>query len=796
MRTQYEAVVIGSGFGGAVAACRLAQAGIQVGVLERGRRYPMGTFPRNFTDVLDGWTWQHEQGLFDVRPINEITVIQAAAYGGGSHLYANVHLRMPPDGFEHGWPEVYSRSILDPYYDLVAYMLDVTPIAPDQPLGLPPKTRQMQDVARDLGRTEQFLLPNLAVNFGNPEESKPNKFGVEQFGCRHCGECDIGCNYQSKNTLDLNYLAVAEQRGADVGTQCEVTRIAPRDDGYEVTYFDHAKRVEQRVQARTVVLGAGAVNTTELLLRCRDQYGTLPKLSDRLGHRYSGNGDFLAFAFGTKKRFQPAVGPVITSTMVFDRGEGANQRWFLFQEGGAPQQVVPLLQVLNDDQKLGSRLRVQREILDAIRQAAGKTIGNGEPVGSEDDVAIFLEMGRDRADGVIELLPLTHDTHIKWNVKSNLPLYETEHQLCEDVAHALGGKAAYNPLWQDLRLPVAVHNLGGCVMADDPSAGVTDSNGEVFGYPNLYVFDGGCLPSATGVNPSHTIAAVAERNVETVIRKITGKMKWVAPERKFAAPVTEPLDTVMIPPGGTAAVSTPGVGLTFTETMRGFLRRDYRPVDDFRGAAEAGRRTGTAASFTLDVASRFLVDFIADDAHQMTAEGTVHVDGVTGSHGARVARGVVNLLVAGDSPASRLMLYALPFFGADGEPYLLDGFKDVRDHGSFDVWGSTTTLYTHLRRGHTPGGDVVATGILHLPAITFARQVVTARVTGTHNPVRQVEALGQFAQMFLGSLSAVFLAPRLRSLSRASLPAAAAGGSQDREPASRPGAFAGPRPSN
>lgn len=761
MRKRYDVVVVGSGFGGAVAACRFAQAGLRVGILERGRRYPMGTFPRNFTNLLDGWMWQHKQGLFDVRPINEVTVVQAAAYGGGSHIYANVQLRVPPGGFDHGWPDGYSRGTLDSYYDLVAYMLDVTPIAPDQPLGLPPKTRQMQEVARELGRTEQFLFPNLALNFGDPTKSTPNKFGVEQFGCRHCAECDIGCNYQSKNTLDLNYLAVAEQRGADVGTQCEVTRIAPRVDGYEVTFVNHAEGAEQRVQARTVVLGAGALNTTELLLRCRDQYGTLPKLSDRLGHRYSGNGDFLAFAFGTKERFEAARGPVITSTMVFDRGSGTNQRWFIFQDGGVPREVVGLLQVLNDDDRFGPLLRVQRDVVEAIREAARKRIRSGAFADGEDDIAIFLEMGRDSADGVIELLPFTHDVRVIWNVKRNLPLYDTEQQLCEDVAGVLGGTAAYNPLWQHLRLPVAVHNLGGCVMADDPGEGVTDSNGEVYGYPNLYVVDGGCLPSATGVNPSHTIAAVAERNVEAAIRKITGNVRWVAPERALAAPVTEPLDAVTIPPGGTLPVRTPGVGLIFTETMRGFLQRGHRPAEDFRGAAEAGRAAGAAASFTLDVASTFLTDFIADEAHQMTAEGTVHVYGVTGPEGARVGNGVVNLMVAGDSPASRRMLYTLPFIGADGKPYLLDGYKDVRDHGNFDVWGSTTTLYTYLRRGDTPDGAVLGTGILYLPLVTFIRQVATARVTGTRNPLRQADGLVRFGQMFLGSLWSVFLAPRL-----------------------------------
>jgi len=203
MNATYDAVVIGTGFGGAVSGCRLAQAGLAVGIFERGRRYPMGSFPRNWRNPLDGWLWSREQGLFDVKPINEMLVVQGAGYGGGSLIYANVHLRAPKEVFAAGWPAGYSRAALDPYYDLVAYMLDITPISEKQPLGLPVKTKRMKEVAERLGRREQFCLPNLAVDFSAPGVTHKNKFGVDQQGCNHCGECDIGCNLHAKNTLDL-----------------------------------------------------------------------------------------------------------------------------------------------------------------------------------------------------------------------------------------------------------------------------------------------------------------------------------------------------------------------------------------------------------------------------------------------------------------------------------------------------------------------------------------------------------------------------------------------------------------
>src|SRR5215472_13695795 len=176
----YDAIVIGTGFGGAVAACRLAQAGLSVAVLERGRRYDINPFPRNWNNPFDGWLWSSGQGLFDVKLCQEMTVVQAAGLGGGSLIYANVHLRAPDAVFDHGWPRGYSRAALDPYYDLVAYMLDINPITR---INLPTKSRLMEVAARSLGRSNQFCFPNIAVDFGAPGLEHPNKFGMTQRGC-------------------------------------------------------------------------------------------------------------------------------------------------------------------------------------------------------------------------------------------------------------------------------------------------------------------------------------------------------------------------------------------------------------------------------------------------------------------------------------------------------------------------------------------------------------------------------------------------------------------------------------
>ncbi|MBV8774392.1 MAG: GMC family oxidoreductase [Deltaproteobacteria bacterium] len=555
MTVNCDAVVIGSGFGGSVAACRLAQAGCSVTVMERGRRYDQNPFPRNWKNPTDGWLWQVGQGLFDLRHFSRMMVVQGAGLGGGSLIYANVHLRAPHEVFNQGWPAAYNRPMLDPYYDLVAYMLDINPITASKYLGMPPKSTLMKRMAEAMGRSAQFCLPNIAVDFGRPEKSHVNKFGALQQGCRFCGECDIGCNFHAKNTLDFNYLKLAQDKAARIETQCEVVRIEPAaDGGYSVHFLDHRKQGQPgRLDTKYIFVCAGAVNSTELLLRCRDQFGSLPNLNRCLGNNYSGNGDFLAFAFNTSEQFMPSEGPTITSGIVYARRDGDADNWFILEEGGYPKEIGSLVQVLNPkngllaDAKLLSRL----DLDELLRRNSAEA----SPRQAADHSSVFLAMGRDRANGHLLLHPLTFALDVRWDLQSNIALYEAEEAFVKILAEKMGGNAADNPFWSLLRIPVTVHNLGGCPLADSPDRGVLNPDGEVFGYPGLFVLDGAAIPVAVGANPSHTIAAVAERNIETAIRRIIGDKTWQAPERRLAGPIDDPLSDIVIPSEGVPALT-------------------------------------------------------------------------------------------------------------------------------------------------------------------------------------------------------------------------------------------------
>lgn len=330
-----DAIVVGSGFAGAVTACRLAQAGQHVCILERGRRYLPADLPvlseeafgrlpdeqaperpdRKIPDFARAF-WQLGQGLWDVRDLGGMVVAQAAGYGGGSLTYANVHLRPPTDVFNR-WPAEYRGDKLAGYFNLAAHKLQVETVRRKLP-----KTTQLELAARELG-FESFAPP-LAITFAR---------------CEMLGECCFGCKKEAKNTLDQNYLAEAERRGADIRTLAEVVAIEPADGGpgYTVTYRDHLKGGGiDEVKAPYVFLCAGAVNTTELLFR-----SSKLTIEERqtLGHSFYPNADALAVVFDCKEPQEADRGPTITSSLLYQDGT----TWLLVQDGGIPSYLEPVL---------------------------------------------------------------------------------------------------------------------------------------------------------------------------------------------------------------------------------------------------------------------------------------------------------------------------------------------------------------------------------------------------------------------------------------------------------------------
>jgi cholesterol oxidase len=557
---EFDTVVVGSGFGGAPVACRLAEAGAgSVCVLERGRRYPPGSFPRSPAGVARNF-WAPERqryGLFDPWSFRHIEAVVASGLGGGSLIYANVLIRKDKHWFEerdpHGWKWPVTRAELDPYYEKAENVLGATQYPHErEPYASTPKTRALQEAAerlRQSGRTDvEWERPNLAVSFtpaadggelGVPiPNGERNLHGKPRYTCRLIGECDIGCNIGAKNTLDFNYLSRAEAAGAEIRCFSEVKRLSIDAGGYLVHSDEHrpgrqAGPIRRAIHARRVVVAAGTLGTTRLLLRCR-KHKTLPDLSSTLGSRFCGNGDFLSFVrkAGSKtqrpREIDPSRGPVITSYIraadALDPGAPADAgRGFYIQDAGWPELVNWLVEVFDVEGHLWRAGSLARS---AVRRYVGR--GRSDVAGEMSSLLGtkelsntslgLLGMGRDIPDGRMRLRRRDDRLVIDWSITSSQAYFDRMSETMEQIATALGGGYLQNPSYRRLRRLITVHPLGGCPMGRNRNEGVVDDHGRVFGYDNLFVTDGSAMPGPVGANPSLTIAAYAERAVHRILR--------------------------------------------------------------------------------------------------------------------------------------------------------------------------------------------------------------------------------------------------------------------------------------
>ncbi|MCO1658415.1 GMC oxidoreductase [Pseudonocardia humida] len=522
----WDVVVVGSGFGGSVVACRAAQREKRVLVLERGRWYRPGEFPRTPLQMATN-TWDPEAGLFGLFQLwsfRRMDAVVASGVGGGSLIYANVAMRMPEEWFarqHRDWPLTYAD--LDEHYGTVEKMLGVQAL-PEHLDHRVPKAAAFVRAARRAG-LEPRRVP-LAVSFPGPDqplgedvEDGENVHGVRRRTCRLCGECDLGCNEGAKNTLDLTYLSAATSRSlrqpATIRELCEVRRVTPVGDGYEVGYVEHAPddRMAGRVgddrgprartvRARKVVLAAGALGSTWLLLT---NHAALPALSPALGRRFSGNGDALGFlAADRESAVDSAGGPVITHVaragdhLVEDGGHPVFASWVATAaQPGLHRQGVRILAA-----RVRARLAgrpdsdVSAEVARVL--ATARTARSTLPV---------LAMGLDPTTGTMRLgrhgqlrIDWPHDEGYLRGVWATL----------DRIADAMGWRFRKG-LSDWLSRGITAHPLGGVPMGRDRWDGVVDSYGEVYGHPGLFVADGSVVPGPIGANPSLTIAALAER---------------------------------------------------------------------------------------------------------------------------------------------------------------------------------------------------------------------------------------------------------------------------------------------
>lgn len=519
MTPPFDVVVIGSGFGGAITAHRLAQAGRRVVLLEQGKRWRKDDFPRTIGRVSRGF-WQEARapGFVEYRVFRNMDVIQGVGVGGGSLHYFNVNIRAPEAVIARGFPAPIRRDVLDRYYDQVQARLESRPLQPPAGRSLPPRTQAFLAAARATGREPRLL--DIAVYTG---EDRTNRGGVKQSACTYCGNCMLGCHTQGKNTLDITYIAEAERDfGLQVWPMHKVSHLSPRGegDGYRVHYrvLDEATASAHEtgvVEARQVVVAAGTLGTNEILLRSRDEARTLPNLSPRVGHGFSGNGDFLfAGAMDLPHMVDPAYAPSITAVAdcstsehhihIEDLGFPDQLLWFL--EGALPPRRNWLARLWRVASAYARRsLGVPAEESRVSDEIAAMLDG-----GRTARFLPYLGMGTDAADGRLWLRKGRLD--LTWRHRKSLQMFKQMQTAMAQISHAAGGRHVQSLLWRwPLRKLLTAHPLGGCNMGASPADSVVDHRGQVWNHPGLFVSDGACIPAALSVNPSLTIGAIAER---------------------------------------------------------------------------------------------------------------------------------------------------------------------------------------------------------------------------------------------------------------------------------------------
>lgn len=522
-RHTYDWVVVGSGFGGSVAALRLAQKGYRVLVLESGRRFRDEDFAESTWDLRRYFFAPRlgMRGVLRLSLFRDIFIASGAGVGGGSLGYANTLYRARRRFFEDpSWADLADwEQELTPHYDTAEWMLGVEDVSFDTD-----GDRLLREMGEAFGVGDTYRHTRVGVYFGEEGVDHPDPYfageGPPRTGCVKCGQCMIGCRYGAKNTLVKNYLWFAEKHGVVVEPDRTVSDIRPLSpdgsDGYEITHertgawLRHGRR---RITARGVVVAAGALGTNRLLASCKAR-GSLPRISERLGHQVRTNSESIVAVTAPNDGHDFGASVAISSSVYPDPETHIE----LVTYGAGGDAMSSLYTTLVGD---GTRITRPMRWLAAVLRRPGRFARTLWPVAWSRRTVIVLVMQ-------------TTDAAIRFRARRTLfgrgvrltteqdpanpnPTYlAVANRAAAWLAERLGGTPQSAVTEALLNVPVTAHILGGAPIGPDAAHGVVDRDGRVFGYHHLLITDGSVLPANPGVNPSLTITALAERTLSRV----------------------------------------------------------------------------------------------------------------------------------------------------------------------------------------------------------------------------------------------------------------------------------------
>ena len=760
MKSTYDVIVVGSGYGGSIAASRMSRIGLRVCMLEKGKEFSPGDFPNNLAKATKEMNFgkgsrEKKNGLYELVLGNGIGVFKGCGLGGTSLVNANVSIEPEPRVFEDKkWPKAI-RDTMPSFYEGVKRakdMLKPTPY-PEGSNGYPvlDKTNAMRDSAS--GMDAEFRLLNINVTF----EDKVNHVGVKQPKCNNCGDCVTGCNYGSKNTTNMNYIPDAKNYGAEIYTNIGVSHVEKKGDDWLVFYKVYNVGREKFnnplmfVKAKRVFISAGSLGSTEILFK--SQQNGLP-LSNQLGRRFTGNGDVLGFAYNNdreingiglgKKEIEDIanVGPCITSIIDLRHKPDLDQGMTL-EEGTFPGPIASVLAKTIPVISHAYAKDTDRGIWDYIQEKWRDIISFffGAYRGALENSQVYLVMTHDDGDG--EMILDGDQLELNWKDVGKQKIFEKVNQTMYNATVPLGGAYMKNPAWTktfDYNL-VTVHPLGGCVMGDDASTGVVNHMGEVFSgnegsdlHKGLFVMDGAIVPRPLGTNPLLTISALAERNCKLIAE---------ADDKNLDYEYTRQLD----------ANISQVKGVQFTECMTGYFSKNEKT--DYKKGHDLGKSENSDLEFVLTIEANDVDRFVDDPDHGATMFGHVTASGLS-SKALAVNNGNFNLFVDQNEEGSfKKMKYEMVLNSVEGRQFYFQGFKRVQNDKSLDVWKDTTTLFVTIYDGNNSNAEVLGKGMLKIEVADFMKQLTTMKTTNTKGI--DISGINKFGKLFAGNLWDVYL---------------------------------------